>query len=153
MVAHRDVRAVQSGYPQIYLACHIRHQRRASSAARLSPNDSMILSHLDERRAMRAGELARHLGVAASTMSAVVKRLASLGYIVRGRDGADGRAAGLRLSPAGARAMQDGSVLDTGRVAAMLSRLKPGERSRAVEGLALLARASRAINPETGEPR
>jgi DNA-binding MarR family transcriptional regulator len=153
MISNRDVRAVQTCYPQIYLACHTRHQRRSSSAVRLSANDSMILSHLDERRAMRAGELARHLGVAASTLSAVVKRLTALGYIVRARDRADGRAAGLRLSAAGARAMQGGSVLDTRRVAALLSRLTARERALALDGLALLARASRSIDPASGEPR
>lgn len=152
-VPMRDVRAVQAHYPQIYLACHTRHPRRPSTTAQVSANDSMILGHLDERRPMRTGDLARHLGVVASTLSAAVKRLTAHGYIVRACDQADGRAIGLSLSAPGARAMQSGSVLDTRRVAAMLSRLSVAERARALDGLTLLARASRAINPKSGEPR
>jgi len=59
----------------------------------------------------------------------------------------------LRLSAAGARAMQAGSVLETSRVAAMLARLNAADRRRAIDGLALLARASRSINPKSGESR
>src|SRR5262245_8004762 len=105
-VPAREVRAVQAHYPQIYLACHTRHPRR-SHPAQVSANDSMILGHLDAARPMRTGDLARHLGVVASTLSAAVKRLTAHGYIVRARERGDGRAIGLRLSAAGARAMQD----------------------------------------------
>jgi DNA-binding MarR family transcriptional regulator len=61
---------------------------------------------VSERHPMRASELARHLGVRASTMSAATKRLTSLGYIAREPDKGDRRAASLRLSKAGAHAMQ-----------------------------------------------
>ena len=91
---------------------------------------------------MRAAALARHLGVVPSTMSAAVKRLSALGYIARGRDARDRRAASLRLSPQGARAMQAGSVLETARVAAMLRRLSAADRARAIDGLELLAAAA-----------
>jgi DNA-binding MarR family transcriptional regulator len=151
-VSTRDVRAVQAHYPQIYLACHTRHPRRPSTAEHVSANDSMILGHLDTDRGMRTGVLARHLGIVPSTLSAAVKRLAAQGYVVRTRDGADQRAIGLRLSAAGARAMQGGSVLDSRRVAAMLSRLTAPERARALVGLTLLARASRALNARAASP-
>lgn len=152
-VSARDVRAVQAHYPQIYLACHTRHPRRPSTSAHVSAGDSMILGHLDTGQPMRTGDLARHLGVVPSTLSAAVKRLAAQGYVTRTRDRADRRAIGLRLSAAGARAMQGGSVLDTRRVTAMLSRLTAAERARALDGLALLARASRSIDPTSGQPR
>jgi NAD(P)H-hydrate repair Nnr-like enzyme with NAD(P)H-hydrate dehydratase domain len=38
--------------------------------------------------------------------------------------------------------MQAGSVLDTGRVAALLAQLSPADRKTALAGLALLARAA-----------
>jgi len=145
-VSNRDVRRVQFAYPQIYLACHTRHVRRASSATSLSATDSSLLAHLDEVRPVRPTALAKHLGVAASTLSAAIARLAAHGYIVQQRDAADRRATGLRLSTKGAKAMQASSVLESPRVARMLGRLTAPERKRALDGLALLARAARGLS-------
>jgi DNA-binding MarR family transcriptional regulator len=148
-VSERDVRVVQVSYPQIYFACHTRHVRRASTPTRLSATDSTLLAHLDEQRATKPTELARHLGLAASTMSAAVARLNALGYIERETPADDRRVANLRLSRKGVAAMQGSSVLDTPRVRRMLERLKPGERQRALDGISLLARAAR----QAQEPR
>jgi DNA-binding MarR family transcriptional regulator len=138
-VSNRDVEAVQRYYPQIYLACHTHHQRRRANAASLTANESSLLAHLSADAPLRAAALARHLGVGPSTLSASVKRLTSMGYIVRTRDAADGRALALRLSAQGARAMQAASVLDTRRVRSMLARLPAPHRKRAIDGLRLLA--------------
>jgi DNA-binding MarR family transcriptional regulator len=140
------VRAIQRWYPQIYLACHTRHQRASSSDARLSANDSSVLAHLDERDAMTAGNLARHLGIGASTLSATINRLVKLGYITRTPATSDRRTIELRLSKTGARAMQGSSVLESARVAALLAELTPGEQQLALDGLALLARAARQLS-------
>ena len=144
-VSSRDVRAVQKFYPRIYLACHIQHTRRTSARAHLTEAESNLLGHLEEHTAVRASTLARHMGVSRSTMSATIKRLLNLGYITREREVRDARAAALRLSAAGAKAMQAGSVLDTARVKSLLARLSPDDRHRAVEGLGLLARAADAM--------
>jgi DNA-binding MarR family transcriptional regulator len=140
------VRAIQRWYPQIYLACHTRHQRASSSDARLSGHDSSVLAHLDERDAMTASDLARHLGIVASTLSATLTRLEKLGYITRTPAAADRRIAELRLSKTGARAMQGSSVLESARVAALLDELTPGEQQLALDGLGLLARAARQLS-------
>lgn len=147
-----DVRSVQQWYPQIYLACHTRHPRAASSGVRLSGHDSSVLAHLDTREPMTAGRLARHLRVGASTLSATVQRLVRLGYIVRTRAERDARVADLRLTTAGARAMRASSVLDDARVAAVLGELSSEERRRALDGLSLLARASRALASRGAAP-
>jgi len=141
-VANRDVVSVQRSYPQIYLACHTRHERRRQNAASLTAQESSLLAHLSADTPMRATALAKHLGVGRSTLSAAVKRLTSLGYISRSRDDHDRRAVGLRLSAQGAKAMQAGSVLDTRRVGALLAQLNAADRARAIDGLALLARAA-----------
>ena len=141
-VSNRDVAAVQQCYPRIYLACHTRHQRRRSTAAPLTAHESGILAHLSDVEPMRASDLARHLAVSKSTMSAALKRLTSLGYIARARDERDRRAARLVLSAEGVRAMQTGSVLETARVRAMLSRITPADRARAIAGIAILASAA-----------
>jgi MarR family transcriptional regulator, organic hydroperoxide resistance regulator len=142
-VANRDVRLVQVAYPQIYFACHTRHIRRASTAARLSAADSTLLAHLDEDRATRPTALAKHLGLAASTLSAAIGRLAKLGYVTLGQAAGDGRAVDLRLTAKGAAAMQASSVLDAALVAKMLTQLSPSERTRALEGIRLLAKGAR----------
>ena len=148
-VASADVRAVQAYYPRIYLACHIQHTRRTPSRGNLTESESNLLGHLDERTPTRASTLARHMGVSRSSMSATIKRLIALGYISRATESGDARAAALRLSPAGARAMQAGSVLDRTRVKALLARLSADERRRAVDGLALLARAANQVPRKT----
>jgi len=145
-VANRDVRLVQVAYPQIYFACHTRHVRRASTPTRLSATDSSLLAHLDEEHAVRPTALARHLGVAASTLSAAIARLAKHGYVVPRRDAADGRAIDLRLSVKGAQAMQASSVLESARVKRMLGKLSTVDRRRALDGLSLLARAARSAS-------
>jgi len=134
---------VQVAYPQIYFACHTRHVRRASTATRLSATDSTLLAHLDEDHAVRATALAKHLGLAASTLSAAIARLAALGYVIQRRDSRDGRAVDLLLSMKGAAAMQASSVLDAALVANMLVHLSSSERTRALEGITLLAKGAR----------
>lgn len=139
------VRAVQRAYPQIYLACHLDHVRTKSNRHHLSAHDSTLLAHLDESRATTAGDLARHLGVAASTLSAALARLEKLGHLTRTPARRDRRIIELRLTVQGAEAMADTSVLDRRRVAAVLAELSPREQNRAVAGLALLARAALAF--------
>lgn len=147
-VTNRDVRMVQVAYPQIYFACHTRHVRRASTATQLSATDSTLLAHLDEDHAVRATALAKHLGLAASTLSAAIARLARLDYVIQRRDSKDGRAIDLLLSARGAAAMQASSVLDSDRVKRMLARLTAAERRRALDGLALLGKAARKAQGE-----
>jgi DNA-binding MarR family transcriptional regulator len=147
------IRAIQRWYPQIYLACHIRHRRAVSTDAGLSEQDSSLLGHLDEQQPMAAHDLARHLGVRPSTLSATLNRLARLGYVTRTRAAADRRVIELRLSHTGARAMQAASVLEASRVAALLDRLTAEEQRMALNGLALLARAARQISTEQTDGR
>lgn len=152
-VPARDVLTVQVCYPQIYLACHTRHTPRRSSTTRLSARDSSILAHLDERRGTRVSTLAAHLGVAASTLSAAIKRLSELGYIARSRPSADGRGVELRLARAGIEAMQSSSVLESARVAALLTELSLAQRRHALDGLSLLATAARRLMGKKEERR
>lgn len=142
-VSNRDVRLVQVAYPQIYFACHTRHIRRASTAVRLSAADSTLLAHLDEERATRPTDLAKHLGLANSTLSAAISRLARLGYVALDRAARDGRVVDLRLTAKGASAMQASSVLDAPLVSRMLACLSSLERKRALAGIILLAKGAR----------
>jgi len=142
------VELVQRCYPQIYLACHKRHIRASSTAYRLSARDSSILVHLSESVPVTPSELAAHLGVRGSTLSAAIQRLESLGYLQRKRIHKDRRSVALTLTPEGVKAMAETSVLDSERVAAVLARLSSSERTHALQGLELLAKAAKKLQAD-----
>ena len=137
---------VQRLYPQIYVACHTDHVRAVSTKWRISSQDASILVHLDRDSGLSPRALANHLGVAPSTLSASIARLAELGYLTNEPNGADRRKRELRLTGRGAEAIASTSVLNAERVRALLKKLKPAERKAALRGLALLARAARRLN-------
>jgi DNA-binding MarR family transcriptional regulator len=142
-----EVADVQRLFPQIYLACHIHHVRARSTRWRLSSYDSSVLMHLDRDTGMSPGDLAKHLGVAASTLSATTGRLMRLGYLTVHTPARDRRARELRLTSLGAEATAATSVLDAERTAAMLALLSRSDRAKAIGGLALLAQAARRLRP------
>ena len=141
-----DVFEVQRLYPQIYLACHADHVRAASTRWRISSQDASILVHLDRESGLSPRALAAHLGVAPSTLSASLARLAELGYLTSEPHKTDRRKRELRLTARGAEAISSTSVLNAERVQALLNKLKPDERKTAIRGLALLAQAARRLN-------
>src|SRR5215468_7419940 len=118
-------------YPKIFLACHTRHVRDSVTGHQLSDHQASILDHLDEVDPTSLMELARHMGVTASTMSLAVDRLVRGGYVRRERDAQDGRRVNLRLTQAGLRVRREKSVLDPKLVASLLRRLPAAERREA----------------------
>jgi DNA-binding MarR family transcriptional regulator len=142
MASELEVLEVQTLYPRIYMACHTEHVRAASSAVRLSSRDSAILAHLSVPALAQPTRLARHLKIGLSTLSAATSRLAGLGYLRSERDPEDERRQILKLTPEGQAAMKASSVLDSAKVARLLSRLTPSQRKKAIAGLALLAGAA-----------
>ena len=137
---------IQRLYPQIYIACHTDHVRAVSTKWRISSQDASILVHLDRDAGLSPRALANHLGVAPSTLSAALARLAELGYLTNEPNGADRRKRELRLTARGAEAIASTSVLNAERVRTLLKNLKPAERKAALHGMALLARAARRLN-------
>lgn len=129
-------------YPRIFFACHTRHVRDPKTRRVLSAHQASILDHLDEQEPVTLLDLARHMGVTASTMSLHVERLVRRGYVLRERDSRDARRLRLRISASGARIREANSVLDPERVRSMLSRLSAAEQETGVRGLEILARAA-----------
>src|SRR6266540_665934 len=134
--------AVMTLYPRIYFACQTRHVRDPQTHRLLSRHQASILDHLDEIEPTTVMDLARHMGVTAATMSLAIDRLERKGYVVRLKDAKDRRRVNVRLTSAGVRVREANSVLDPARVEALVARLTEAERTRAIEGLALLARAA-----------
>ena len=141
----QDVFEIQRLYPQIYIACHNDHVRAVSTNWRISSQDASVLVHLDREAGTRPSALAKHLGVAPSTLSATIARLEKLGYLSIKPAEKDKRQREVRLTARGAEAIAGTSVLNAERVRAMVRKLSPDERKAAVHGLALLARAAREI--------
>ncbi len=139
----QQTRSVQQHYPRIYVACHVDHRRRRGQGPAISARDQTILAHVPSG-GVRPQTLAAHLRVVPSTISAALKRLATMDLITMAPHAKDARARIVRLSDAGREALSQTSVLDSGRVTAALARLSPSQRAAVVRGLALLADAAQA---------
>src|SRR4029453_10395583 len=137
--------AVMTLYPRIYFACHTRHVRDPQNSRVLSRHQASILDHLDEIAPTTVMDLAGHMGVRAPTLSLAIVRLGGKGYVVRLKDAKDRRRVHVRLTTAGVRVREASSVLDPARVEALVARLTDEERTRAIEGLGLLADAARSL--------
>jgi DNA-binding MarR family transcriptional regulator len=136
------VLAIQQYYPQVFHACHVQHPRARTNPHRLSDRDSSVLAHIGSGYSRAARDLARHLGIKAPAMSATLQRLERLGYVERQPRSLQQPTRVLSLSAKGRAAMQATSVLDGERLTLLLGELSARERTRAVAGLELLARAA-----------
>src|ERR687895_2262514 len=110
-MAASDVTVVLDAYPRIYFACHRRHVYDAEQRRLVSAHQASILDHLDAVESTVLSDLAKHMGVTASTMSLAVDRLERNGYVTRERDDADRRRVRIRLTEAGVRVRRADSVL------------------------------------------
>jgi DNA-binding MarR family transcriptional regulator len=138
------VAVVLEAYPRIYFACHRRHVYDAEQRRLVSAHQASILDHLDAVESTVLSDLAKHMGVTASTMSLAIDRLERNGYVTRERDSTDRRRVRIRLTEAGVRVRRANSVLDPALVAEMLEQLAADDRKAALRGLQLLARAADA---------
>jgi DNA-binding MarR family transcriptional regulator len=136
---------VQMSFPQIYLACHTRHERKRSNPKKLSTRDAAILAHLDRSVAIPPSKLASHLGISASTLSEALKRLAGLGLVaVPAEAGSVRRRVSVVLTEGGAAALSDTSVLETQKLEEILAESTSQELRTISTGIALLASACRS---------
>jgi DNA-binding MarR family transcriptional regulator len=138
---------IQTSFPQIYLACHTRHQRKRSNVNRLSARDAAILAHLDLSVPVTPSKLASHLGVSRSTLSEALKRLAGLGLVaVPAEAGKVRRRVSVVLTEAGALAISDTSVLETERLEVVLAESTERELKIISAGISILASACRSYS-------
>jgi DNA-binding MarR family transcriptional regulator len=107
----------------------------------VTARDAALLAHIAVG-GLRSTDLARHPGVASSTVSEAVQRLIKLGLIVVRPRPTDHRARELVLTAQGEAAISAQSVLDAGRVCEALGILSAAQHRTAVGGLWLLADAA-----------
>ena len=138
----QDVLAVQRLYPKLYVACHTTHGRSNAGTSSLTARECSVLSHLCIDPTLSAARLSKHLGVGRSTLSDVVGHLVEQSFLHSHQDPFDERKMRLTVTPGGMAAMSAISVLDGHRVGEVLARLTPRQRSKAIEGLTLLAEAA-----------
>jgi DNA-binding MarR family transcriptional regulator len=134
-----DIQTVIWALPRIQRACQARSAPGGAQSVPVSDHQARILGYLDEADPTMVTELAEHMGVTPSTMSLNLKRLRAVGLVVSERDGHDRRVMNVRLTKEGARVRDASSALDPDRVDAVLRRLGPEGRQRAMTGLRLLA--------------
>jgi len=150
MTLDQVVETIQLTYPQVYHACHTRHQRKRSTSHRLSARDAAILAHCSTSTALVPAQLARHLDIARSTLSEAIKNLTRLGYVRRVADtNGDGRLSGVVLTEEGLRAVRDTSVLESARLLEVLQCASPADRVAITIGLTKLADACRRYRGRT----
>ncbi len=142
---------IQQSYPRLWHACHVEHRTRGRPhRSGLTDRESGILAHIG-LDAVEPGPLARHLGIAKSTLSAHLTRLAGLGLLENTVARGDKRRRLIRLTEAGRASLRADAVLDTGRVAALLAEVPARDRARAVRGLVILAAAAQRLTVRRGQ--
>ncbi len=144
MDLNQAVLEVQRLYPMIYHACHREHRRRMDPEA-LTERDGAILSHLADPDLRHPRGLSAHLGVAPSTLSEALHRLARGGFVEIQRDEEDERRVQYMLTSRGREALQSTSVLDPELLGALLRGMTADERERTVQGLALIVGAAKRV--------
>lgn len=114
----------------------------------LSRRQAAILRHLEPRKQLPIGDLARRLRITPATMSLAVDRLVALGCIKRFRDSTDRRRVLLGLTATGIAARAAFHELDPVRVATLLERLSPADRAATL--LACKALSQAALDDKEG---
>lgn len=138
-------------FEALFRATYLKAVRRVrDKRERLSPETVACLDHLAAAGPMTLGEMARHFGRAASTLSEMVDHLCAKDLLTRDRDGADGRRSLIWLTPAGQAALIEArNVLETAQVSAAGAALTADERARFLD---LYRRFVAAIPPPDKEP-
>lgn len=136
----KAIYSIQSAYPRIYHACHADHQANPANGMAISQRDATILAHLTFATPITQTQLARHLGIAKSTMSEAIKYLIAEDLVKR-EIATDTRAHLLQLTVKGQDIMSRNSVLEAGKLAAVLAHMSDTEVEKALAGLEILAQA------------
>lgn len=149
MIAKSDVETLLECYLRIYSACHVPSQARGKKTSSVSSNQATVLDNLSLTKGVTVLNLARHMGVAPSTMSLTLDRLERGAFIKRIKDREDGRRTYVFLTPEGDRIQRGQKILEPERIAALLGNLTILERKQAIAGLRNLMEAANTLVPQS----
>jgi len=142
MIAKSDVETLLECYVRIHFACHVRGVSGPKSRPSISTHQQSVLEFLNAKEGTTVLDLARHVGVAPSTMSLTLDRLEKGAYVQRRKDSTDGRRTMIFLTAEGDRIKRKQKVLEPDLIAAMLSRMPAARRKEAIAGLRSLTDAA-----------
>ena len=94
------------------------------------------------------GQVAEHLGITASTASALIERIVRRGLVERGIRAGDRRVTDLRLSARGRQLLDEIDPSKRGAITASIDDLAPDDRARLAE---LLDRLAAAVQAREGQ--
>jgi DNA-binding MarR family transcriptional regulator len=126
---------------------------RRGMPSRMSPTSITTLDSLEHSGPLRITDLADLQGVTQPGMTTLVNRLAADGYAERFADPTDGRAALVRITPAGRQVLAERHAARSAAISDAISQL-PAEHQRALSAAAEALRALTRIPPsyEKGTP-
>ena len=116
----------------------LQRRLRQQSLGGLSPAQASALGSVHRHGNPTQGELAALEQVQPPTMTRIVANLADAGMVTREADANDRRSARVRLTPAGARALERMRTLKNAFLLRRLGELEPAEQRRAVDLVLLL---------------
>lgn len=129
----------ESAYRELWAALH------RPDDPDLSQHERQILHHVPAEGGCSLTEIVAHLGLPKSSCSEIVKGLTQRGFLNRVRDPSDDRRLRLTLTPRGREKVADDRVLDVGRLAAALARLRRADQKQLVGLMAELAESSSSL--------
>lgn len=117
----------------------------------LSQHERELLHHVPASSGVPLTWIARHLALAKSTTSVLLKDLERRGFVRRTRDRADERRLAIVLTSKGRRRVEQDTVLDVRRLAPALAALPAAERRALLASLERLANAGGPERARSGE--
>jgi DNA-binding MarR family transcriptional regulator len=132
--------AFASEFEDLFRATYRAAVRRVrDKRERLSPETVALLDHLAAAGPLTAGELARHIDRAPSTLSEMVDHMVDKGLLTRDRDPTDARRSLIWLTNDGQAALLEArTVLDLARLATAAGGLTADQRHALLEAMRAL---------------
>jgi DNA-binding MarR family transcriptional regulator len=136
-----SIEAIAGALRRLDLAA-VRHRVVLGRSLGLSEVELLAIEHVERAGALSPGELGELLALSSGGATKLVQRLQRAGHLSRQRDGADGRRARVRLTPATRRQIAAAQAPLAHLAAPAVARLSDDERAAVLHVLAAVADAT-----------
>jgi DNA-binding MarR family transcriptional regulator len=136
-----DVAALQDRLAGFIRAFGLHQPEQTPCGQPIPVSEAHALIELARDAPFSQAELGRRLRLEKSTISRLVDQLAGRGWVARGRDLRDGRAASLRLTPAGQQTAADLAAARRQKFAHLLAAIPESERDTVLHALTTITEA------------